>query len=247
MKKITLCFCFIILFCHTINAQYYFPLDVGPINISDSTPLTYNLNDVANGSSVTNNAYQTLRVEAKWQESSGNPLYTDASVEVITTAGSVIGTPVSLLTDFVPNSITFLAVFPANYIPLSDGYLDVIIRQNGVGTSANWSEINISLLACIPPVATATVVEDCNNDQFYIDVNVTDLGSLPPASLDDFNTFYSVSSTGIYTFGPYALDFPILISVTGDSSHGCSYTLEGFSDCTLSVDDLSTKYVWKST
>ncbi len=242
MKKYTFCLCIIISSFINLYAQYSFPINSGPINVAEGSPVTLDLNDIENSAVVTNNLYLSLRVITDWMPNVGAPSTGEASIEVTTTSGTVVVlSPQSVVEDSCcPLSLSFFAVLPANYIPLSDGFLNVVLKQTGVGTSANWSNIDIDLLVCTMPVATTTIIEDCDNDQFSVDVNVTDLGSLPPASLDDFGGgFISINNVGIYRMGPYSTDFPVLIQVTGDATHGCSYMLQSSIDCDL----LNTDYV----
>ncbi|WP_281756616.1 hypothetical protein, partial [Neptunitalea chrysea] len=77
---------------------------------------------------------------------------------------------------------------------------------------------------CSPAAyATAIVSEDCTNSQFYVDVDITDLGNGTPAITDGTNT-WTVTATGTMQVGPFA-----------DAS-SVNLTLEHGTDATCDVD-----------
>jgi len=64
---------------------------------------------------------------------------------------------------------------------------------------------DISCLACSGPVVSYTVVPDCANNQFSVDVNVTNMGSATSYNLQlGGSSIGTISATGTTTYGPYA-------------------------------------------
>ncbi|SVB73397.1 uncharacterized protein METZ01_LOCUS226251, partial [marine metagenome] len=85
--------------------------------------------------------------------------------------------------------------------------------------------MTVSCATCVNPAVDFEMVSDClNGPQFYIDVDVTDLGSAGSLTIVDDqpgpNTI-NVSSTGIYQFGPYANNTDVQINVTNDDDANC--------------------------
>ena len=66
--------------------------------------------------------------------------------------------------------------------------------------------VNIDPLPCVLPEATYTPVYDCDNYQYFVDVDVTSLGDANSLeisnSLDD--TITQITATGLYQSGPFA-------------------------------------------
>ncbi len=240
MKKFNL-YLLVMLLVQISYAQDGFPF-IPLETVSNGSPVTLNLNDVADSAGLIPDVYLTLRLGTDWQAVSGSPTSDEASVEVITTAGSVTLSPATITSELSSGltRLTFLITLPANYLPQNDGYLDVILRQTGTGTTADWNSIFIEVLPCLSPVASLTVVEDCGNDQYFIDVNITDIGSFGQCEIydADFTYYEFVTTPGIYTIGPYFSDvFGQDITVAGHTSSGCINIYENVGlDCsTLSV------------
>lgn len=239
MKKIILSLALCI--ASIASAQDGFPF-IPSETVMNGSPVTLNLNDVGDSAGLIPNVYLTLRLVTDWVSVSGNPQPEEASVEVITTAGSVTLSPATIISD--PGSgipkLKFMITLPGNYLPQNDGYLDVILRQKGAGTTANWTSIFIEVLPCDPPVATVSVVEDCANSQFFVDVEITDIGSFGQCEIydADFDYYVFVTTPGTYTVGPYSTDFGREITVAGHTTSGCILLYENVGiDCTLGLDD----------
>ncbi|WP_431133322.1 choice-of-anchor L domain-containing protein [Psychroserpens mesophilus] len=84
--------------------------------------------------------------------------------------------------------------------------------------------LTITENTCVDPEATYTVVSNCVvAPEFFIDVDVTDLGSAGSLTVSDdqASTPQTVSAAGILTFGPYANNTPVVISVTNDDDANC--------------------------
>ena len=91
MKKITL-FLIMLGLCVTASAQYDFSTIVGPTNVAEGTPVTINLNDVANSVGVpasSSGAYDSFSITVDWSAGGGGPWSSEADITFTTSAGSV--------------------------------------------------------------------------------------------------------------------------------------------------------------
>ncbi|MBQ0787688.1 MAG: T9SS type A sorting domain-containing protein [Oceanihabitans sp.] len=96
---------------------------------------------------------------------------------------------------------------------------------SGELNSFGFHNIKVDIIdTCAAGAATVTLgTLDCANSDFYVDVNVTDLGNGSPV-LFDGTTSTTVTATGVYVLGPYA------------SGTSTSFTLQHGSDVTCDVD-----------
>ncbi len=85
---------------------------------------------------------------------------------------------------------------------------------------------------CAPPVAMATVVPDCNNTQFTIDVNVTNLGDGTAADISNDGGVATITNvgTGVTNIGPFAVGTDVVITIDGSSYGGCSTDLNSVTE-----------------
>ena len=157
MKKITL-FLIMLGFFLTASAQYNFAPIVGPTNVAEGTPVTINLNDIANVAGVpvsSTGSYDSFSISADWVAGGGNPYSSEADVTVITTAGSVLINPPTTNGNLGEDAvITFVGNFAAVYTPATDGYLDLVLNQSWGGSDADWSNIVVTLFespTCVDP------------------------------------------------------------------------------------------------
>tara|TARA_R110002049_G_C9161782_1_gene561046 strand:+ start:671 stop:4336 length:3666 start_codon:yes stop_codon:yes gene_type:complete len=98
-------------------------------------------------------------------------------------------------------------------------------------------DVNIVVASCAPAEATATIVSDCANNQFSIDVDVTALGDGIPELYDGTNT-YAVSSLGIITVGPYTSGTSIDLNILHGTDNTCDLFVGAFVyDCPPLNDD----------
>lgn len=87
--------------------------------------------------------------------------------------------------------------------------------------------LNITENTCTNATATYTVVSDCvNAPQFFVDVDVTDLGTASSLTISDDqgSATQSTSSTGIVQFGPYPNATPVIFTITNDQDSNCVVT-----------------------
>lgn len=108
--------------------------------------------------------------------------------------------------------------------------------------SSSWHvtmdvDVNIVAASCSPAAATAVVSADCGNDQFFIDVDVTDLGDGTPEITDGVST-WSIAGTGITQVGPFASGDSVSLTVTHGTDSTCDLPLGNFNyTCPPSNDE----------
>ena len=84
--------------------------------------------------------------------------------------------------------------------------------------------LTVSCATCVNPTVDFDMVSDClNAPQFYVDVDVTDLGSAGSLTISDNqgSSNVSTSATGTYQFGPYANNTDVQINVLNDDDANC--------------------------
>lgn len=109
------------------------------------------------------------------------------------------------------------------------------------GSRLEW-DFNVSCATCVNPAATYAVVEDCiNGPQFFVDVDLTDLGSATSITLSDNqgSPTQSTSAVGTFTFGPFANNTDVVITVTNDDDANCTLTSASLTQdqCVLNLVD----------
>ena len=82
----------------------------------------------------------------------------------------------------------------------------------------------VSCATCENPQVDYEVVSDClNAPQFFVDVNVTDLGSAGSLTIsDNQGNSSSATATGTIQFGPYANNTNVQITTSNDDDANCS-------------------------
>ncbi len=111
----------------------------------------------------------------------------------------------------------------------------------------------VSCATCVNPQVDYEVVSDClNAPQFFVDINVTDLGSAGSLTIsDNQGNTSSTSNTGTIQFGPYANNTDVQITVSNDDDANCSsssgpltqeYCATTLVDCT--VGPVSSSYCY---
>ena len=102
------------------------------------------------------------------------------------------------------------------------------VDSDGSGNCENstfytpWNFV-VSCKTCVTQSATFEVVGFCEpNQEFYIDVDITDLGSALNLNMTDGTATQTSQSTGVYTFGPYEANTNVIITVTNADDGSCS-------------------------
>ena len=81
----------------------------------------------------------------------------------------------------------------------------------------------VACKTCVTQSATYEVVGVCEpNQEFYVDVDLTDLGSAVNISMTDGVSTQTTQSTGMFTFGPYEANSNVNITVTNSDDTSCS-------------------------
>ena len=107
--------------------------------------------------------------------------------------------------------------------------ITLIVQEDFIIDCASSAAINpitmtVSCATCVNPSVDFEMVTDClNGPQFYVDINITDLGSAGSLTISDNqgSANVSASATGTYQFGPYANNTDVQISTTSDDDANC--------------------------
>jgi len=89
--------------------------------------------------------------------------------------------------------------------------------------------LTITENTCVDAVVSYDVVGDCENgEQFLVEVDLSDMGSATSITISDNQSSapQTVTSTGVYTFGPYANSTPVEITVVNDDDANCTIVSE---------------------
>lgn len=87
--------------------------------------------------------------------------------------------------------------------------------------------LNIVENTCTSPTATYGIVSDCvNGPQFFVDVNITNIGSATSLTVSDNqgSATQPATAAGLYSFGPYANATPVIFTITNDQDSNCIVT-----------------------
>ncbi|MCK7589354.1 gliding motility-associated C-terminal domain-containing protein [Subsaxibacter sp. CAU 1640] len=94
-------------------------------------------------------------------------------------------------------------------------------------TTINPIDISVTCATCVNPTATYAVRSDCfTGPQFYVDVDVTSLGSATSLTLTDNqgSAPQTINNTGLVSFGPYPNATNVQITVASDDDTNCVRT-----------------------
>ncbi|MCB0781627.1 MAG: T9SS type A sorting domain-containing protein, partial [Flavobacteriales bacterium] len=95
------------------------------------------------------------------------------------------------------------------------------------GTGFDWELIYID---CIAPLATVTVIDDCPNGQFSLEVNVTSLGDATALDITNTGGAPTLTAVGVGTHivGPFAIGQVVDLELVHDQSAFCNVQYTGF-------------------
>lgn len=95
-----------------------------------------------------------------------------------------------------------------------------------LSTTTGTFTIELECETCTNPTVTYATVDDCANDQFSIEVSVTDPGTATSLTISDDQASMDQAAnlTGPNTFGPYAAGTDVVFTVTNDQDMSCSVT-----------------------
>lgn len=95
---------------------------------------------------------------------------------------------------------------------------------SGSGCCTSEWDFTVSCATCVNPAANYSVVSNCVvGPEFFIDVDVTDLGSATSITItdDQSSAEQTVSAIGVVQFGPYANLTPVIITISNDDDANC--------------------------
>ncbi|MBK9175918.1 MAG: hypothetical protein IPM46_06175 [Flavobacteriales bacterium] len=102
---------------------------------------------------------------------------------------------------------------------LANGFTDCATNANQVPV-----EFSVDCLDCVPPTATFSIVQDCANFQYFVAVNVTDLGSDPDPVITNTGGAAptTITSVGTYQVGPFVSGTTVQLSIENDANGLCN-------------------------
>lgn len=229
MKKITLLLFIATLSTVSVFSQYNFTTVTGPVDVTNGASVTENINDAANNSGVSAGNYIDFIVTADWV-STNNSWASESELTLTTAGGSINIAPPSTgsTNSGDATTITFEGTLPGGaYDPSVDGLLTIEMIQSYTGSSADWSNIVVTIIeapACPDP--TTLVV---NN---FMSPSSADISWVASAGATAYNWEIQPQGSAQGTAG--AIDSGMLAGTTTSTSNlvdGTSYTLYVQSDC----------------
>ncbi|NRB59651.1 MAG: VCBS repeat-containing protein [Winogradskyella sp.] len=163
------------------NAQLDFDPIIGPVNVAAGSPVTLNINDIANSAGATASStgtYNAFSVSVTWENGSGVPWSNEADLTITTTAGSVTIDPPTTggAGSTASTTLTFDGDLAGLYDPISDGYLDIVLNQSYNGSNANWSNIVVTLFET-PTCPNPINLDVLNATETSVDLSWTETGT----------------------------------------------------------------------
>ncbi|NIK92183.1 T9SS type A sorting domain-containing protein [Mangrovimonas sp. CR14] len=104
-------------------------------------------------------------------------------------------------------------------------YYVQVFTWTSAGGHTSVFDICIGTLPCLEGEATGTIVSDCDNTQFSIDVEVTNQEDI--TDLTDGTTTIEVTGEGTYTFGPYPSGTEVAIDALHTDEY-CDFEVDSF-------------------
>lgn len=161
-----------------------------------------------------------------WIDANDNFTF-EASEIVYTGLSATTASPTLLNASFVlPGSISLgqhrmrIVATDSEQVPANPCY------GGAYGETADFT-INVVAPSCAPPAATTSIVNDCANSQYFVNVNVTDLGNGSPVITDGTST-WPVSAVGAQNVGPFAFGAPVNLTILHGADSLCNLTLGTF-------------------
>jgi hypothetical protein len=106
-----------------------------------------------------------------------------------------------------------------------------MVLQTDFGTSCQDGGLaplawDIQCLTCTLPEAEFNVVTDCDNFQFFVDVDLTALGTNPSVLItnDGGAADLTVDAPGVYQVGPFTAGIPVTVILVDDADALCNRT-----------------------
>jgi gliding motility-associated-like protein len=160
----------------------------------------------------------------------GTNIWIDFNDNLVFDATELVFSGVS--TNANPTTLDASFVMPAT-APFGEHRMRIGTADSGQATpnpcyNGTWGvtldfTVNIQELTCTLAEADYTVNTDCDNDQFFIDVNVTSLGDATSLEIsNDFDaTTVQATATGIVQAGPFPFGNTVKVFVTNEQDNNC--------------------------
>lgn len=109
-----------------------------------------------------------------------------------------------------------------------DHKLTVRVTTDGSVSCQSGSNVQLdftlSCLDCNPPVASFEIVQDCDNFQYYVDIDVTSLGSDPEIEITNTGGLpdSTITEPGVYQMGPIVSGTPIEFTLVNSDNSLCN-------------------------
>ena len=180
---------------------------------NDATTWSYQSSD---GTSPLQLTFNAGGIEAGWDEVT---IYdgTDATAPVLFTGDN--GGDLTGVTVTSTGANLFMEVN-------SDGSVSCLDGSFCCTTSWDW---DVNCLTCTAPTATFTEVDNCPTPEFFVDIDVTDLGDGAPYDVQDGGgtSVGTITATGITTVGPFPFGTPVDLTLVHNSDPVCNVTETG--------------------
>ena len=102
---------------------------------------------------------------------------------------------------------------------LADGFTSC--ADGGLADDIAWQ---VGCLDCVPPVAEFSIVQDCEDFQYFVDVVVTSLGTDPEVEIANTagvaSTF--ITAPGTYQVGPFVSGTELEVTLVNDANNLCN-------------------------
>jgi len=107
------------------------------------------------------------------------------------------------------------------------------------GQASPWNYVISCYDGCLPPEATYSVVEDCDNDQFSVEVVLTALGSGTSVQItnDGGAAAITATATGTNMVGPFSNGAQVTISIEGADVLCSTNSTELTNDCGVGMEE----------
>jgi hypothetical protein len=215
MKKTTLSILFFILFYYS-NAQTNVDCTAGAVN----TTYCYTDNDTTSFSFASSDGsflsvvFNSGQVENTYDEL----IVTDSDGSVLYNGYGNNGNLQGLNFQSTGSTITVSINSDISVNCSEDGYIP-------------W-DFDVVCSTCLNPTASYSVVNDCSNNTFLIDVNVSDLGSATSLTISDDQSSASqnISAASTVQFGPYGNGTNVIINILNDQDANCAINSSSLSE-----------------
>ncbi len=115
------------------------------------------------------------------------------------------------------------------YTTNAEHRLTIRVKANGFtscGDGGTTEQVawRVSCLDCVPPTATFDIVQDCDSFRYFIDVNVTDLGTdpMPQLTTTASQDTLDITATGTYQIGPFVSGTEVDVTIVNDANSLCN-------------------------